>query len=112
MRLIPFLSVFVFGSLCSISALADPAAAPGGARQTAVITRSTFACTSWAAWREFTSASLTRKGARYDKNCPIRLKAGLKVEIVEDDAGAGATAVKAHGKDWYIDNSVLKYPRS
>jgi hypothetical protein len=106
MRLIPFFGVL--GSLCSISAFADPAGAAGGARQTAVITRSTFACTSWAAWREFTSTSLTPKGARYDKNCPIRLRAGLKVEIVEDDAGGGATAVKAHGKNWYIDNWVLK----
>lgn len=67
----------------------------------------TFACTSWAAWREFTQASLTAKGARYGKACPIHLKAGQKVEIVEDDAGAGASAVKADGKTWYVDNDKL-----
>lgn len=76
--------------------------------QTAFIGKGgTFACTSWAAWREFTQASLTAKGARYGKTCPIRLKAGQKVEIVEDDAGAGASAVKADGKTWYVDNDKL-----
>jgi hypothetical protein len=42
------------------------------------------------------------------KLCPIRLKGGTRVEVIEDDAGGGASLVKAHGKTWYIDNQRLK----
>ena len=81
----------------------------GAANATAVITRhGAFACRSWAAWHDFTEASLTPAGARYGKDCPIRLKAGLKVEIVEDDAGGGASVVRAAGKQWYVDNQALE----
>ena len=76
---------------------------------TAVIARGgTFACRSWAAWHDFTEASLTSAGASYGKDCPIRLKGGRKVEIVEDDAGGGASLVRAGGKEWYVDNQALE----
>jgi hypothetical protein len=74
-----------------VAGAADPAAviAKGG----------TFACTSWAAWHDFTEASLMPAGASYGKDCPIRLKGGMKVEIVEEDAGAGASVVRARGRE-------------
>ncbi len=84
-------------------------AAPDTTPRTGTIGKGgTFACISWAAWHEFTLASLTARGARYGKACPIRLKAGQRVEIVEEDAGGGATAVKARGKTWYVDAAKVE----
>ena len=76
--------------------------------RTAVVERSAFACTSWAAWHEYNLASMTPKGAHETKLCPIRLKAGSQVEVMEDDDGSGASIVKSHGKTWFIDTQRLK----
>ena len=99
------------GVLCVLGLLVaagSSGTASAAETRTAIVAKGgTFACTSWAAWREFTAASLRPKGARYDKACPRRLKAGLLVEIVEDDAGAGAAAVRANGRVWYIDAAKL-----
>ena len=79
------------------------------ANATAVITRhGAFAYRSWAESHDLTEASLTSAGARYSKDCPIRRKAGLKVEIVEDDADGGASVVRAAGQQWYIDYQALE----
>lgn len=79
------------------------------AERTAVIdSAGAFACTSWAAWHDYTLASLTPKGAQKNKLCPIRLKEGTRVEVIEDDSGAGASLIKFHGKTWYIDSQRLK----
>jgi hypothetical protein len=41
------------------------------AERSAVIdNQGAFACTSWAAWHEYTEASLTPKGAHMSKLCP------------------------------------------
>ena len=99
----------ICGSLCLLALQAGSGDAARAANPTAVITKGgTFACRSWAAWHDFTEASLTPAGARYGKDCPIRLKGGRKVEIVEDDAGEGASVVRAGGKEWYVDNQVLE----
>jgi hypothetical protein len=79
------------------------------AERTAVIDNTgAFGCTSWAAWHEYTLASLTSKGAHMSKLCPIRLKAGTRVEVIEEDSGEGASLVRAGGMQWYVDNQRLK----
>jgi hypothetical protein len=67
-----------------------------------------FICVSWAAWREYGLASLTARGAQMSKNCPLRLAAGTKVTVVEEDAEAGASVIRYRGKTWFIDNQRLK----
>jgi hypothetical protein len=76
-------------------------------RSAVIVDRDAFACTSWAAWHEYTLASLTPKGARVSKLCPIRLKTGTRVDVVEEDSGEGASRVKAAGKEWYVDAQRL-----
>ena len=76
-------------------------------RSAVVDTRGAFACASWAAWHDYTLASLTPKGARMSKLCPIRLKPGARVEVLEEDSGAGASLVRAAGKEWYVDGERL-----
>jgi len=78
------------------------------AERTAEITHETFACMSWAAWHDYGLASLTAKGARASKLCPIRIPAKSKVVVVEDDAGEGASEITFQGKHWFIDNARLK----
>jgi hypothetical protein len=78
------------------------------AERSAVIdNQGAFACTSWAAWHEYTEASLTPKGAHMSKLCPIRLKPGTHVQVVEEDSGAGASLVKVSQKQWYVDAQRL-----
>ena len=72
------------------------------------VTQDTPACTNWAGWREWVQASLTPKGARPNKFCPSYLRKGSKVEIVEEDAGEGATSVRWQGKVWYTHGDRLK----
>jgi hypothetical protein len=76
-------------------------------RSAVIVDRDAFACTSWAAWHDYTLASLTPKGARVSKLCPIRLKPGTRVEVLEDDSGEGASFVRAAGKEWYVDAQRL-----
>jgi len=85
--------------------LAGSAAA--AAERVTTISREAFACTSWAAWREYGQASLRPRGARPSKNCPIRLAAGTKVLVVEEDADAGASEIRYRGKNWFVDNQRL-----
>lgn len=72
------------------------------------ITRETFACTSWAGWREYVQASLQSSGARMNRHCPIRIAAGSRVAVVDDDAGSGAAEVRLRGKTWYVDGDKLR----
>jgi hypothetical protein len=80
-------------------------------RSAVIVDDGAFACTSWAAWHEYTLASLTPKAARVSKLCPIRLKPGTRVDVVEEDSGEGASRVKAAGKDWYVDAQRLSAKR-
>lgn len=91
----------------AIAALTMTAPALSAERPTA-IGRDAFACSSWAAWHEYGLASLTAGGARASKLCPLRLAAGTKVGVVEEDAGEGASAIRYRGKIWFVDNQRLK----
>ncbi len=73
------------------------------AERAARLDRETFACTSWAGWREYGQASLTARGARPGPHCPIRIPAGARVTIIDDDAGAGAAEVDWRGRRWFVD---------
>jgi hypothetical protein len=72
-----------------------------------VITREAFACTSWAGAYVYTLASLTEQGAKANKNCPIRLSAGTKVEILETDEN-NYVMVFVDGRKWWIDGGRVK----
>ena len=63
-----------------------------------VIRAETYACTSWAAAHEYTMQSLTPKGGQINKNCPIRLPQGAKVEVVNEDDD-GYAVVTHRGKN-------------
>ena len=73
------------------------------AERVAQVDRETFACKSWAGWREYTQASLTPRGARASIHCPIRIPAKARVEVVDEDAGAGAAEVLWRGNRWFVD---------
>ncbi|RXT46223.1 hypothetical protein B6S44_25690 [Bosea sp. Tri-44] len=85
--------------------LAAPAVA---AERMTIVSREAFACTNWAAWREYGQASLRASGARASKACPIRLTARTRAVVVDEDAGAGATEIRYRGKAWFVDNQRLK----
>jgi hypothetical protein len=74
----------------------------------AKLSREVYACTQWAGWHEYTMASLTPKGASANKYCPIRIKAGAKVEVSEDNDGSGAATVQYQGKTWVIDADAVE----
>lgn len=84
---------------------ATPAAS---AERATTVSREAYACTSWAAWREYGQASLTASGARANKDCPLRLSARTKIVVVEEDAGEGASEIRYRGKIWFVDNQRLK----
>lgn len=93
----------------AIAALAMAASTPAlSAERTTTISRDAFACSSWAAWREYGLASLTARGARASKLCPLRLAAGTKVGVVEEDAGEGASEIRYQRRTWFVDNQRLK----
>jgi hypothetical protein len=69
--------------------------------------QSAFACSSWAAWREYGLASLSPRGARASKLCPIRLPSGAKVVVIDEEAGEGASEIRYRGKTWFVDNQRL-----
>ena len=85
------------------------AAAPDSvaAERAARISTEAFACSSWGAWREYGQASLTARGARPSKACPLRLAVGTEVVVVDEDAGAGASEIRYRGKNWFVDNQRL-----
>lgn len=92
-----------------IALVAQFGAGPAWAQdRTATMVRATFACTSWAAWREYVQASLTPKGASMSRHCPIRIAAGSSVIVVDDDAGNGAAEIRLQGKTWFVDGDKLK----
>jgi hypothetical protein len=78
------------------------------AERIATVRQEAFACTSWAAWREYVAASLTARGARPGKHCPLRIPAKAKVTVVDEDAGAGASEVRYRGRRWFVDEQRLK----
>ena len=86
------------GAACwlAIMLLSAPALA-----KTVTVTQATPACTSWAGWHEWLLASLRPKGARLNKNCPLSIDKGEKVEVIEADDGEGAATIRWHGKTWY-----------
>jgi hypothetical protein len=89
----------------AISLMAWPASA--SAERTSAINRATTACVSWAAWREYGQASLTARGARMSRLCPIRIPAKAKVVVMDEDAGAGASEIRHRGKTWFVDAQRL-----
>jgi hypothetical protein len=72
------------------------------------LTKAAVICTSWAGWREFGQASLTARGARMSEHCPMRLTAGTKVVVVDEDAGEGASEIRHRGKTWFVDAQQLQ----
>jgi hypothetical protein len=72
-----------------------------------VIRAETYACTSWAAAHEYTMQSLTPKGGQINKNCPIRLPQGAKVEVVNEDDD-GYAVVTHRGKTWWVDDARVR----
>ena len=92
-----------FVALALAAAMGTAFARPG------VITREAFACTSWAGAFAYTRASLTKQGAKTNKNCPIRWSAGTNVEIIAtDEDGDGNVEVSANGRKWWIDDERVK----
>lgn len=87
--------------------LAGIAPAQAEPERETTVGREAFVCTSWAAWHEYTLASLTAKGGRISHLCPIRLAAKTRVVIVEEDAGYGASEIRYQGKRWFVDNDRL-----
>jgi hypothetical protein len=94
----------LFAALAVLFTLAPAAAAERSAR----IARETFACVSWAAWREYVQASLSARGARPSEGCPMRIPALAKVTVVDEDAGAGAAEVRHRGRSWFVDADLLR----
>jgi hypothetical protein len=80
----------------------------GGVEGEAVVSRTAFACTSWAGWREYVQASLRPSGARSSAACPARIPAKTRVVVIDGDAGAGAAEVRWRGGRWFIDAARLR----
>jgi hypothetical protein len=78
------------------------------AERMTTISQEAFICINWAAWHEYGLASLTARGARMSKACPLRLAAKTKVAVVNEDAGHGASEIRYLDKIWFIDNQRLK----
>jgi len=72
-----------------------------------VIKDDTYACISWGAAHQYTMQSLTPKGGQINKNCPIRLPKGTKVDVIKD--GDDGYAVVTHGgKTWWVDGERVQ----
>lgn len=85
----------------AIGALASADARPG------VISAETYACISWAAAHEYTLQSLRPTGGQMNRNCPIRISKGARVEVTNED-DEGYTVVTYRGMTWWIDNERVK----
>ncbi|MFC3692070.1 hypothetical protein ACFOWB_07535 [Chenggangzhangella methanolivorans] len=90
-----------------VFALLASAGDASAAEREAIVGRDAYACASWAAWREYGQASLAPKGARASKACPIRIRVGRKVTVVEEDAGEGASEIRYGNKTWFVDSQRL-----
>ena len=86
--------------------LASGMAMPADARS-GVIKAETYACTSWGAAHEYTLQSLTPKGGQINKNCPIRLPKGTKVDVVNED-DEGYAVLTQGGKTWWVDGERVQ----
>lgn len=93
-----------FGSLAAVFTflLTTPVQSRSG-----VIKAETYACISWDAAHWYTLQSLTPKGGQIDKNCPIRLPKGTKVDVINDDED-GYAVVKHRGKTWWVDGERVQ----
>jgi hypothetical protein len=87
-------------------AIAICTSAPADARP-GVIRAETYACTSWGAAHQYTLQSLTPKGGQIDRNCPIRLPQGTKVDVVNEDDD-GYAVVTHRGKTWWVDGERVR----
>lgn len=96
-----FLKISLLAAVITASAIASAAARPGEIGEEA------YACTSWAGAHEYSLASLTKRGGRIDKNCPIRIPKGSQVEVTNEDDD-GFAVVTYRGKTWWIDDARLK----
>jgi hypothetical protein len=72
-----------------------------------VIKDDTYACTSWGAAHWYTIQSLTPKGGQINKNCPIRLPKGAKIDVIKDDDDGYAVVIR-HGKTWWVDGERVQ----
>jgi hypothetical protein len=72
-----------------------------------LIKAETYACTSWGAAHEYTMQSLTPKGGQINKNCPIRLPKGTKVDVINDD-DEGYAVVTHRGRIWWVDGERVQ----
>ncbi|WP_232630969.1 hypothetical protein [Methylobacterium sp. Leaf118] len=77
------------------------------ADRTVTVRRDAYLCDSWAAWHEYGLASLTARGARMSKACPLRLAPGTRVRLVDDEAWEGAAEIRYRGKTWFVDSERL-----
>ena len=93
-----------FGSLAALTILlATPAQSRPG-----VIKTEAYACITWNAAYWYTIQSLTPKSGQMDRNCPIRLPKGTKVEVIKEEDEDGYAVVKHRGKTWWIDGERLQ----
>ena len=81
-------------------------ATPADARP-GVIRAETYACTSWGAAHEYTMQSLTPKGGQINRNCPIRLPQGTKIDVINEDDD-GYAVVMHRGKTWWVDGERVR----
>jgi hypothetical protein len=72
-----------------------------------MIRAETYACTAWGAAHAYTMQSLTPKGGQINKNCPIRLPVGTKVDVVNEDDD-GYAVVTHRGKTWWVDGERVR----
>jgi len=93
-----------FGALAA--ALAILLTTPAESRPGQIKTE-TYACTSWGAAHEYTLQSLTPKGGQINKNCPIRLPKGTKVDVI-NDFDDGYAVVTLRGKTWWVDSERMR----
>ena len=93
-----------FGSLAAALAILSTTPAQG---RSGVIKAETYACISWGAAHEYTMQSLTLKGGQINKNCPIRLSKGTKVDVINDDDD-GYAVVTHRGKTWWVDGERVQ----
>jgi hypothetical protein len=93
-----------FGTL--VGALAVLCATPVQSRP-GLVKDDTYACISWDAAHWYTIQSLTPKGGQIDKNCPIRLPKGTKVDIIKDDDDGYAVVIH-RGRTWWVDGERVQ----
>jgi hypothetical protein len=92
----------------ALTGLAILPAGAAAAERLVSVAKEAYACTSWAAWREYGLASLRPAGASMSEVCPLRLPQGTPVTLVDDDAGEGAAEISYRGKTWFMDGQRLR----